>query len=187
MDCLISYKGHNIPGKKRADGKPLEDGTRKVSDAIVDSSFWYREVYNHTATCDKCNSEEILKAYLARRMCTKFLFQTSPLLVKLALKYEKLSKDRGHPLEKGLVDEFILKSNSGIVSKYEDRIPFERLKEFVRREEDRADAANTSYKPASKKMKSLAHIFEIHGRDFFRTMDESKFQDFETVIEVHTL
>lgn len=184
MDCTIKFKGHNNPDKIKRDGRPLKDGTREVSKAIIDSAFWYKEVFNHIKTCRKCDPEEILKIYFSRRMAVRFEFQTSPLLVALALRYEKFGKLKNRPISKDLVDDFIVKSNPFLVGKHENRLSFERLKDFIHLSKNREPGIR--FNPASKKQKTLAYIFDIHGIDFFKMMDEEQFQKMETLIEVHS-
>lgn len=185
VECIISVKGRGA-ARRQPDGMPLCDETRKIHDAIIDAKFWYEEVFNHVKFCDKCDPEEILKIYLSRRMCEKFNFKTSRLLIDLALKYEKFGKEKGRPLDKDLINEFILKSErSFLVGKYEDRIPFEDLKNFVRSKIDDAELQNAVYKPAFKKIKLMTRVFKTQGREFFRLMDEKQFQDMEIVHDLH--
>jgi len=99
MNCILKVKG--TPGGTH--GKPRHDREGPVRDFVIDNQVFYRLVYNHVRQCELCDPTEVLRAYLARRMCKKHQDMTSDGLVKLALRYERL--DRGVPRE--LVDEFI--------------------------------------------------------------------------------
>jgi hypothetical protein len=84
MDCIITIKGNGV-GRY---GKPKKDRTGPVREFVVDNQYFYNIIYRHLKECDKCNPEEILRLYLARRIHRGDQMVTG-LLVELAMKYAR--------------------------------------------------------------------------------------------------
>jgi len=102
LDCVITVQG-NGTGR----GSPRKDRTGPVHGFLTDLSGYYRAVLKHVLGCRTCESNEVLRRYLERRMTVKkFRGLVSKGLKELASQYES----RDPSVERELVDEFFLRT-----------------------------------------------------------------------------
>lgn len=114
MDCTIVIK------KK---GQLKYDWTGTIKEAIKDWDVYYRAVFNHVKDCDKCDPDDVLRAYWELRQSPKHEGRTSVGLAALAYRYRRIGAD----IE--LVKLFI--ARSGDVIKYSHLFEDEELYKII--------------------------------------------------------
>lgn len=122
MDCVIS-----VPRDLSSNGQKRADVVGPVSSFLKDSEIYYRAVWKHSKSCDKCDPAEILRGFLANRD-VRHRGQTTTLLVEMAEKYRRAMPGRV-PAE--LVREYIIRSVTSW-NVFEDRVTSLSAEEIVR-------------------------------------------------------
>ncbi len=87
-NCRVFVKG---AGRKVC-GKLVHDWEGPIRDAIKNVSSFYREVFNHVKTCDKCDPTEVLQAYWKLRQ-EKNKGKMSMGIAELAARYLRIGAD----------------------------------------------------------------------------------------------
>ncbi len=91
LDCILTVKGNGV-GRY---GHPKKDRTGPITDFLVDNTVFYSAVTKHLTICKRCSIQEVLTAYLDRRVQKpKFEGKTSGSLVRRAIVLANLAKKR---------------------------------------------------------------------------------------------